>query len=105
MYPESMQESIKRLDVTRDARIKQGKIPLLGADGKKELLKGFHPDYIESSMRALALGPNKGDRTPLEIADVLEAWSIVDPATFDAVHPKFNVDVLIIGAGGAGRWC
>ena len=102
MYPQSMQDSIKRLDATRDARIKQGKIPLLGADGKKELLKGFHPDYIEMSMRALAIGPNKGDRTPLEIADVLEAWPIVSPATFDAEHPKFDVDVLIIGAGGAG---
>jgi succinate dehydrogenase/fumarate reductase flavoprotein subunit len=102
MYPASMQESIKRLDATRDERIKQARIPLLGADGKKELLKGFHPDYIESSMRALALGPNKGDRTPLEIADVLEAWPLVAPATFDPEHPKFDVDVLIIGAGGAG---
>ncbi len=45
MYPESMQESIKRLDATRDARIKQPRIPLLGADGKKELLRGFHPDW------------------------------------------------------------
>jgi succinate dehydrogenase / fumarate reductase flavoprotein subunit len=97
-----MQESIKRLDVTRDERVKQGKIPLLGADGKKELLHGFHPDYIQSSMRALALGPNKGDRSPHEIADVLEAWPIINPATFDTEHPKFDVDVLIIGAGGAG---
>src|SRR5512137_1095094 len=102
MYPASMQESIRRMDATRDARIKQAKIPLLGADAKKELLKGFHPDYIESSMRAPALGPNKGDRTPHEIADVLEAWPIVDPAKFDTEHPKFDVDVLIIGAGGAG---
>ena len=102
MYPQNMQDSIKRLDATRDARIKQGKIPLLGADAKKELLKGFHPDYIESSMRALALGPNKGDRTPNEVADVLEAWPLVDSARFDAEHPKFDVDVLTIGAGGAG---
>jgi succinate dehydrogenase / fumarate reductase flavoprotein subunit len=102
MYPDSMQESIKRLDATRDERIKQAKIPLLGADAKKELLKGFHPDYIEASMRALRVGPNKGDRTPHELADVLEAWPIVDPAKFDTGHPKFDVDVLIIGAGGAG---
>jgi len=102
VYPQSMQESIKRLDATRDARIKQPRIPLLGADAKKELLHGFHPDYIESSMRALAVGPNKGDRTPHEIADVLEAGPIVNPAKFDTEHPKFNVDVLIIGAGGAG---
>lgn len=102
MYPDNMEESIKRLNATREARIKQGKIPLLGADAKKELLKGFHPDYIESSMRALSVGPNKGDRTPLELADVLEAWPIVDAGQFDPGHPKFDVDVLIIGAGGAG---
>jgi succinate dehydrogenase/fumarate reductase flavoprotein subunit len=102
MYPASMQESIMRLDATRDARIKQGKIPLLGPEPKKELLHGFHPDYIQSSMRALSVGPNKGDRTPHEIADVLEAWPIVDRAGFDTEHPKFDVDVLVIGAGGAG---
>jgi len=102
MYPASMQESIKRLDATRDARIKQGKIPLLGPEPKKELLHGFHPDYIQSSMRALTVGPNKGDRTPHEIADVLEAWPLVDTKRFDPAHPKFDVDVLVIGAGGAG---
>ncbi|MBN2465578.1 FAD-binding protein [candidate division WOR-3 bacterium] len=102
MYPQSMQESIKRLDATRDARIKQGKIPLLGPEPKKELLHGFHPDYIQSSMRALSVGPNKGDQTPHEIADVLEAWPLADASRFDPAHPKFDVDVLVIGAGGAG---
>ncbi len=102
MYPESMQQSIKRLEATREERIRQGKIPLLGAEQKKELLQGFHPDYIEASMRALAVGPNKGDRTPHEIADVLEAWPLVDRRRFDVENPKFDVDVLVIGAGGAG---
>jgi succinate dehydrogenase / fumarate reductase flavoprotein subunit len=102
MYPESMQDSIKRLDATREERIRQGKIPLLGADAKKELLKGFHPDYIEASMRALTVGPNKGDRTPHELADILEAWPLVEPRKFDTEHAKFDVDVLVIGAGGAG---
>jgi succinate dehydrogenase / fumarate reductase flavoprotein subunit len=102
MYPESMQDSIKRLDATRDERIRQGKIPLLGADAKKELLKGFHPDYIEASMRALAVGPNRGDRTPHELANILEAWPLVERQKFDTEHAKFDVDVLVIGAGGAG---
>jgi len=102
MYPQSMQDSIQRLNATRDVRIKQEKIPLLGPEPKKELLHGFHPDYIQSSMRALAAGQNKGDRTPHEIADVLEAWPLVDSARFDAEHPKCEADVLVIGAGGAG---
>jgi succinate dehydrogenase / fumarate reductase flavoprotein subunit len=97
-----MQESIRRLDATREARIQQAKIPLLGADAKKELLKSFHPDFIESSMRPLSVGPNSGDRTPHEIADVLEAWPLADPARFDPAQPKYDTDVLVIGAGGAG---
>ncbi len=102
MYPESMQESIKRLEQTRQERIKQGRIPLLDAEGKKALLKSFHPDYIETSMRSLTVGPNQGDRTPHEIADVLEAWPVVEPNRFDPDNPKFEVDVLVIGGGGAG---
>ncbi|MCL6465245.1 MAG: FAD-dependent oxidoreductase [candidate division WOR-3 bacterium] len=102
MYPESMQESIKKLEATRQERIKQGKIQLLDAESKKALLKSFHPDYIETSMRALVVGPNKGDRTPHELADLLEAWPLVEQKRFDPDNPKFDVDVLIIGGGGAG---
>jgi len=102
MYPASMQESIRRLEATRPARISQAQIPLLTAEQKKELLNRFHPDYIAASMRQLSVGPNQGDRTPHELADLLEAWPLVDPQRFDLANPKFAVDVLIIGGGGAG---
>ncbi len=102
MYPVSMQQSIQRLEATRQARIAQGKIPLITAEQKKELLGSFHPDYIASSMRTLAVGPNKGDRTPHELADILEAWPVVNPARLAAARTARSVDVLIIGAGGAG---
>jgi len=101
MYPESMQASIKRLDATRAAR-RDEKFPMRTADQKKELLQKFHPDYITESMRALALGPNKGDRTPHEIADLLEAWPIVELDKLDLAHPDQDCDVLVIGGGGAG---
>jgi succinate dehydrogenase / fumarate reductase flavoprotein subunit len=97
-----MQESIKRLEATRQARIEQGKIPLINAEQKRELLGAFHPDFIETSMRALAVGPNKGDRTPHEIADVLEAWPVIGPERLAAARVARTVDVLVIGAGGAG---
>uniref|UniRef100_A0A7C4GGS9 FAD-binding protein n=1 Tax=candidate division WOR-3 bacterium TaxID=2052148 RepID=A0A7C4GGS9_UNCW3 len=102
MYPESMQESIRRLEATREARIRQGKIPTIDAAAKKELLSGFHPDYIESSMRELSVGPNKGERTPHELADLLEAWPLIDASRLDLERPAREVDVLVIGAGGAG---
>ncbi len=96
-----MQESIRLLEETRSRRIEQGRIPLLDANQKKELLTRFHPDYIAESMRALTVGPNRGDRTPHELADLLEAWPLV-PRQYDLPHPKYLCDVLIIGGGGAG---
>ncbi|MFO7674965.1 MAG: FAD-dependent oxidoreductase [bacterium] len=101
MYPESMQASIRRLEETRKARIDQ-KFPMRTADQKKELLRGFHPDYIEESMEQLVLGPNKGDRTPHELAKVLQAWPVIEAKNIDLAHPDRDCDVLVIGGGGAG---
>lgn len=99
MYPEIMRESLKRLEATRAER-RQQQIPLRTAEEKKDLLRKYHPDYIETSMRTLSLGPNKGDRTPHELADLLEAWPVLNTASLPA--PDYDVDVLIIGGGGAG---
>jgi succinate dehydrogenase/fumarate reductase flavoprotein subunit len=101
MYPASMQESIRKLTETRNFRTTQ-QIPLLSPDAKQDLLKKFHPDFIASGMRELKIGPNKGDRTPLEFADVFEAYSLIDPAKYEIKKPDVETDVLIIGGGGAG---
>ena len=50
----------------------------------------------------LRVGPNKGGRTPRELADVLEGRSRVDPRTFDLSRIDYQTDVLVIGGGGAG---
>lgn len=96
-----MQESIKKLDETRNFRMTQ-QIPLLEPDAKQDLLKKFHPDYITAAMREIKIGPNKGERTPLEFADVFEAYSRIDPAKIKISKPDIETDVLIIGGGGAG---
>ncbi|MEO0081881.1 MAG: FAD-dependent oxidoreductase [candidate division WOR-3 bacterium] len=101
MYPDSMRESIRRMEATREARMKQT-FPMRTAEEKKELLRRFHPDYIEESMRKLAVGPNQGERTPNELADVLEAWPVFDETSIDLSQVEQDVDVLIIGGGGAG---
>ncbi|MFA5028724.1 MAG: FAD-dependent oxidoreductase, partial [Candidatus Methylomirabilota bacterium] len=54
------------------------------------------------TMRALTLGPNTGDRVPHEVADLLEARGRIDPEAFDLRRVDQEVDILIIGAGGAG---
>ena len=101
MYPQSMQESIKKLNETRNFRMTQ-KIPLLTPEAKQDLLKRFHPDYIEQAMREIKVGPNKGERTPHEFADLFEAYSLIDPQKIEIKKPDIETDVLIIGGGGAG---
>jgi succinate dehydrogenase / fumarate reductase flavoprotein subunit len=100
-YPDSMQASIRKLNETRQFRMTQ-QIPLLPPDQKQSLLEGFHPDYKKGTMRELRLGPNKGDKTPYELADLFEAYTAVDPARVSLKCPDFDADVLVIGGGGAG---
>lgn len=101
MYPEEMQESIKKLEETRAERMKQ-KLPKLTLEEKSKLLHKFHPDYKPKTTRKIKVGPNKGDKTPHEFADLLEAYSVIDPEKFDLSKVDREVDVLIIGGGGAG---
>lgn len=101
MYPQSMQESLSRVDAGRQARLAET-LPRIGAEDKGPLLRRFHPDYVAGTMRPLALGPNRGDATPHEIADLLEGNSRVDPDRVDLDRAACDIDVLVIGGGGAG---
>ncbi len=69
MYPAYMEESIRKVVATREARLKEV-LPRLKDAEKTPLLQKYHPDYVAGSMRKLLLGPNKGDFTPNEIADL-----------------------------------
>lgn len=100
-YPELMQRSINILGSTRKRRRKE-KVPFLPPSQKEELLKKYHPDYREGVSRRLRLGVNKGERVPNELADLLEGESLIQPDEIDLNHPKYKVDVLVIGGGGAG---
>ena len=101
MYTPEMLELIKRVEATRDRRLDE-KFPLMSAEAKQELLEGFHPDYKDEVFRTLKVGPSKGERTPIEYADVIEAYSALDPDSFDVSKHDFDVDVLVVGGGGAG---
>ncbi len=101
MYTQEMLESIKKVEATRASRI--GVEPRrMTADEKEALLAAFHPDHIESQFATLKMGPNKGEKVPLELADILQANSRINPADIDLSNPDYDVDVLIIGGGGAG---
>jgi len=101
MYPAYLEESIHIVEDTRVRRLIEN-IPRLTEDEKADLLRQYHPDYIATSMRRLQAGINKGDSTPIELADLLEGNSRIDPDRIDPSTPDYNVDVLVIGCGGAG---
>ena len=100
-YPEDMRASIKKVEETRAERMKSDDYPMLSPDEKQELLENYHPDYRPDAFRELKLGPNRGESLPNEVVDILEAKSMLDPEEFDP-EPDREVDVLIVGGGGAG---
>ncbi|NOQ43328.1 MAG: FAD-binding protein [Dehalococcoidia bacterium] len=101
MYPPEMQESVDNVIATRERRLEES-YPVLSAEEKATLLQGFHPDSIAGGMRELQIGPNKGERTPNELADLLEGNSRIDPDIIDLDTVDYDVDVLVIGGGGGG---
>jgi succinate dehydrogenase / fumarate reductase flavoprotein subunit len=101
MYPVDMQESITKVEATRERRLKET-FRRLNSEEKTALLHKYHPDFIKESMRELQVGPNKGEPAPIELADLLEGNSFIDPDKIDLNKIDYDVDVLIIGGGGAG---
>ena len=101
MYTPEMLESIKKVEATRAERL--GMEPRrMTADEKDALLHEFHPDYIESEFDTLKIGPNKGEKVPVELAAMLQSHSRIKAGDVDLTKPDYDVDVLIIGGGGAG---
>ena len=72
------------------------------AEEKDQLLRTYHPDYREDQFQILQAGPNRGDKVPHELADLLQARSRVIPGDIDLTRADYDVDVLVIGGGGAG---
>ena len=94
-------ESIKKVEATREARFGK-ELKRMTADEKDAVLKAFHPDYKTEGFTNLKIGPNKGDKVPVELADILQGRSRVLDKEIDLEHPDYDVDVLVIGGGGAG---
>ena len=105
-YTQEMLESIKKVEATRPARLAAvlaGNHPRrMTAEEKDQVLLENHPDHIQSQFAELAIGPNKGEKVPLELAEILQANPRVNPADIDLSKVDYDVDVLVIGGGGAG---
>lgn len=101
MYTNEMLESAKKVAAARKANAEL-EPRRMTADEKEKLLATFHPDYKKSEFAELKIGPNKGEKVPLELADLLQGNSRIDPAKIDLSRVDYEADVLVIGGGGAG---
>jgi succinate dehydrogenase / fumarate reductase flavoprotein subunit len=100
-YTAAMRESIAKVEATRQARLPET-YPSLQHDEAQEVLRGFHPDYVEEGMRELRIGRNKGSRTPVELAEVLEGAPALTTDLVELERVDLETDVLVVGGGGAG---
>lgn len=100
-YPAYMEESIHRVAATRPRRLEQT-FPRIPQAEREALVHEFHPDYKKEYFRELKIGPNKGSLAPDEIADLLEGNSRIDLDKVNLDNIDYDVDVLVIGCGGAG---
>ncbi len=103
-YPENMMESIKKVEASRAARMAT-EPRRLTAEEKDNLLKEFHPDYKPEAFAEIQVGSNKGEKAPLELANMLHSKSRIYGETIDLTKVDYDVDVLVIGGGGAGSSC
>lgn len=101
MYNEEMKESMKKVAAHREANAVL-EPRRMTADEKDKLLATYHPDYKQSEFTTLSIGPNKGEKVPLELAALLQAHSRIKNKKIDLDKVDYDVDVLIIGGGGAG---
>ena len=76
MFTESMLASMKNVEATRVARL-NCQLERMSAKEKEELLQEYHPDYRESGFKTLEVGVNKGDKVPVELAELLQDRTLV----------------------------
>jgi len=101
VHTSHLEELERRVEANRSARLSET-FPRLTLEEKQKLISTHHPDFVTRSMRPLAVGPSKGLRMPIELVDLIEGCSQLDPMTFKIGEPDLDVDVLVIGGGGAG---
>ena len=99
-YPPEMQEFIHKVEATRTRRLKET-FSAMSMEEREAILEAFHPDYKEETFHAIRVGVSKGQRMPIELADIVEGRPHISP-DFDLSASVAETDVLVIGGGGAG---
>lgn len=81
-FTEDMLKSMAKVEATRAQRL-HASIERFTAEEKDELLKEFHPDYSSKGFKVLEVGPNKGQKVPVELAQLLEGKSRLQDVELD----------------------
>ena len=101
MYSEQFNDSLKLVEASREKNIALEPARMT-AEQKEQVLASFHPDYKVDEFSVLTVGPNKGDKVPKELAEILQAHSRITADSVCLECPDYETDVLVIGGGGAG---
>ena len=101
MYGNYLDDAAKIVAEKREENLKFEHARLT-AEQKDDLLLKFHPDRIKEQFTELKIGPNKGQKAPIELAEMLQAKPRLEPDRIDLNHIDYEADVLVIGGGGAG---
>ncbi len=101
MYSEQFQKSIAAVEAAREKNIAL-EPDRMTAKQKEDLLAAYHPDYKKEEFETLQIGPNKGQAVPRELCEILQAKSRIKAEDIDLSDITYDVDVLVIGGGGAG---
>ena len=101
MYGNYLDDAAKIVAEKREENLKFEHARLT-AEQKDDLLPKFHPDRIKEQFTELTIGPNKGQKAPIELAEMLQAKPRLEPDRIDLDHIDYESDVLVIGGGGAG---
>jgi succinate dehydrogenase / fumarate reductase flavoprotein subunit len=99
-YPENIRKEIDKVTKTREKRINYSP-PAMTMKERDEVLR-IHPDYAPGGKRELQVGPNKGNLAPNEVADLIEAYPLIEKDEVNISQVDYDTDILIIGGGLAG---
>jgi succinate dehydrogenase / fumarate reductase flavoprotein subunit len=100
-YPDYMMNSIKKVEKKRKKNLTTGVKPLT-LEEREKILSAYHPDYMKDTKREVQIGIDKGKLMYNGIVDLLEAQPVLDPKKVDLSTIDYDVDILIVGGGGAG---
>lgn len=100
-YTQEMLDSVKKVEATREERMKT-EPRRMTAEEKDDVLQKFHPDFKMEGFEQLQMGPNKGEKAPVELAALIQGKSRLNGKEVSLKDPDYDADVLIIGGGGAG---